>query len=435
MRCVCRSVYPMCWLTLLTFAQKCFGCLRNRLFGFMLCVFEPAHEFFKGNTNDAAYLLQLKQVQASFANLILTNERLRLPEQYGQILLPETGFHANLSQQLPQTPLLSAGCVSRHFCGVKLNGVDAYSKMEYGRAEDRQRMSLHRQMELPTESPSRAVPLGTGQLLKWIGNKHRFAQEIVSYFPKAYRTYREPFLGSGAVLGALAPETAIGSDSFAPLIQIWQMLRDQPDVLKNSYAQRWHAVMRGNKVAEYERIKADYNRVPNGRDLLFLSRACYGGVVRFRKADGYMSTPCGIHDPISPCSFAKRVDEWRERAAGTTFLLRDYREAMAAAGRGDLIYCDPPYTFTQSILYGAQSFDLADLFRAIGACKKRGAFVVLSIDGTKRSGSMICDIQTPRGLFQREVMIHCGRSMLRRFQMNGRTLENEIVHDRLLLTY
>jgi len=31
--------------------------------------------------------------------------------------------------------------------------------------------------------------------------------------------------------------------------------------------------------------------------------------------------------------------------------------------------------------------------------------------------------------------VNCGRSMLLRFQMAGETLENEVVHDRLLLTY
>lgn len=294
---------------------------------------------------------------------------------------------------------------------------------------------MHRQIELLAEAPSTAQSLDAGPLLKWIGNKHRFAREIVSYFPKGYKTYREPFLGSGAVLGTLAPECGVGSDSFEPLIEIWKTLREDPQKLKRWYSERWHAMMRGNKLEQYERIKAHYNAKPNGPDLLFLSRACYGGVVRFRKADGYMSTPCGIHDPISPASFAKRVDEWHDRTVGTTFLLQDYREAMEGASKGDLIYCDPPYTFTQSILYGAQAFDLRDLFPVIGGCRERGVYVALSIDGTKRSGSMVCNVPIPRGLFEREVMIHCGRSMLKRFQMNGKSLEKEVVHDRLLLTY
>jgi DNA adenine methylase len=41
----------------------------------------------------------------------------------------------------------------------------------------------------------------------------------------------------------------------------------------------------------------------------------------------------------------------------------------------------------------------------------------------------------PESLFEREVFVNCGRSMLRRFQMGGQTLEGEVVADRLLLTY
>ncbi|HEX9842823.1 MAG TPA: DNA adenine methylase, partial [bacterium] len=62
-------------------------------------------------------------------------------------------------------------------------------------------------------------------------------------------------------------------------------------------------------------------------------------------------------------------------------------------------------------------------------------FVALSIDGTKKSGNYICDIAIPPGLFEREVNVNVGRSMLRRFQLGGQSLENEVVADRLLLTY
>src|SRR5262249_49388261 len=139
-----------------------------------------------------------------------------------------------------------------------------------------------------------AVPPFRQQLLKWIGSKQRFAHEIVSLFPR-FRRYWEPFLGSGAVLGTLAPKQAVASDTFAPLMDIWQTLHAAPDLLKRWYAERWRTVTSGDRMAGYERIRAAYNAHPNGADLLFLCRACYGGVVRFRKADGGMSTPCGVH--------------------------------------------------------------------------------------------------------------------------------------------
>jgi len=272
-------------------------------------------------------------------------------------------------------------------------------------------------------------------LLKWVGNKQRFAAEIISYFPSHYGTYYEPFLGSGAVLGTLEPERAIASDIFKPLVEIWQTLHTAPETLKMWYEQRWLALTNGNKVEEYEKIKAAYNAQPNGADLLFLCRSCYGGVVRFRQRDGYMSTSCGIHKPMPPQNFARRVDEWQKFTAGAAFALLDYQEAMQQAQAGDLIYCDPPYSHSQSILYGAQTFDLTELLSAITNCKARGVYVALSIDGTKRSGNLICDIPLPGQLFEREILINCGRSMLKRFQMDGQTLEQEIVADRLLLTY
>ncbi|HEV2582788.1 MAG TPA: DNA adenine methylase, partial [Ktedonobacteraceae bacterium] len=120
---------------------------------------------------------------------------------------------------------------------------------------------------------------------------------------------------------------------------------------------------------------------------------------------------------------------------GTQFTLMDYKTAMQNAQPGDLIYCDPPYRHSQSILYGAQSFDLRDLLLVIQRCKARGVYVALSIDGTKRSGNLLCNIPLPKDLFEREAYIDCGRSMLKRFQMDGQSLEKEVVADRLLLTY
>jgi DNA adenine methylase len=148
-----------------------------------------------------------------------------------------------------------------------------------------------------------------------------------------------------------------------------------------------------------------------------------------------MSTPVGIHHPINPESFSRRVDEWHRRMRGATFHQMQYEEAIARAQPGDLVYCDPPYSHSQAILYGAQSFSLQGLFKVIERCKKRGVHVAVSIDGTKRSGELVCDLPIPTGLFEREIFISVGRSMLRRFQMDGQTLEREVVTDRLLLTY
>jgi len=272
-------------------------------------------------------------------------------------------------------------------------------------------------------------------LLKWVGNKYRMAEEIASHFPSSFGSFYDVFLGGGSILATVAPSSGVGSDVFPPLMEIWATLKNRPDRLKKWYEDRWHRRASGDPKGVYEEIKGAYNASPNGADLLFLCRSCYGGVVRFRKADGYMSTPCGPHEPISPSSFAQRVDQWHQRLAGSRFVLADYAEMMGQACAGDLVYCDPPYSHSQAILYGAQDFRLEHLLEVIADCKARGVYVALSIDGSKRSGDKICDLPIPNGLFERETFIHLGRSMLKRFQMNGRSLEKECVADRLLLTY
>lgn len=273
------------------------------------------------------------------------------------------------------------------------------------------------------------------QLLKWVGSKARVAHRIIAHFPDGFATYHEPFLGSGAVLAALRPERACASDLFAPLIEIFTALSRDPEVVKVWYGERLAHFQSGPALERYADIRARYNAAPNGADFLFLSRACYGGVVRFRRKDGAMSTPLGAHPLMPLARFSDRVDLWAVRIRGTTFATCDYREAMARAAPGDLVYCDPPYATSQSILYGAQAFQLPELFGAIAECKARGVRVALSIDGAKKSGRRDCAPDVPAGLFERVVTLDLGGSMLRRFQMEGGQMDGEEVSDRLMLSW
>ena len=279
------------------------------------------------------------------------------------------------------------------------------------------------------------LPPLKGQLLKWVGNKQRHAPYIVPFFPKRFGTYFEPFLGAGGVLGTLAPECAVASDIFKPLVEIWEQLAANPEALVAWYRDRWNLIEQIGKKEAYEHVKASYNDKANGADLLFLSRVCYGGVVRFRKRDGFMSTPCGPHKPMHPDDFARRAHIWHKRTRGTTFRNCDFAETMSEAKAGDLVYLDPPYVHSQAILYGAQDFSVQRLFEAIAACKERGVYVALSIDGTKKSGKVDCEIPFPTGLFEKEALVQLGSSQLKRFQLADQTAEDHHVSDRLLLTY
>lgn len=283
--------------------------------------------------------------------------------------------------------------------------------------------------------PSSYFPPFKTQLLKWIGNKQRFAHVIADAFPSSFNRYFEPFLGSGAVMGTVRPSSGLGSDAYRPLVEIWQALKRNPERLTRWYTENYELYHAYPKPEGYEKIKASFNANPNPKDLLFISRSCYGGVIRFRKADGYLSTPCGAHAPISPHSFNARARIWQDRIKNCDFITSDFEIVMNEARSGDLIYCDPPYSCSQSILYGGQDFRLDRLLRCIARCRDRGVAVVLSIDGTKKSGDLLCDVPIPKGIFAREVLLDLGHSMLKRFQMKDLDMKNHKIKDRLLLTY
>ena len=285
-------------------------------------------------------------------------------------------------------------------------------------------------MQLSLDSKFATYTPPKSQLLKWVGNKQKFAGEISKCFPVDFGTFYEPFLGSGAVMATVAPNSGVGSDIFKPLVEIWQKLKDNPNELVEWYAERRNRLETEDKKEVYESVLASFNAQHNGADFLYLTRSCSAAASRLRS-----STPCGVHTPIPVETFRKRVFDWSIRMKNVDFLNVDYKEIFEMAQPGDMIYCDPPYSHSQSILYGAQAFKLEELLESIDYAKSKGVRVALSIDGNKKSGNYLCDLPIPEGLFEEELFVSVGRSMLRRFQMEGQTLESEMVSDRLLLNY
>jgi DNA adenine methylase len=270
------------------------------------------------------------------------------------------------------------------------------------------------------------------QLIKYIGNKNRYAERIISYFPKKYKNYFEPFLGSGAVLAALKPNNAIAADSYNPLIQLFKLVKNNPNIVLKNYETRWNKYIK-NKKETFEKIKKNFNQNNNPHDYLFLTRSCYGGVMRFRK-DGYYSTPIGIHTAITPVEFSKRLYVWSKILKNVHFYCSDYKDILLKAKKGDIVYCDPPYVDSQKIIYGAQKFNLQDLFNVLKILKKRKVFFALSIDGSKKSKNKIIDIKFPKNLFEQEIYLSGKGSMLKRFQRLNSNVNDEQIEDRLLLS-
>ena len=81
--------------------------------------------------------------------------------------------------------------------------------------------------------------------VKWSGSKRSQAEEIISLFPKEINTYYEPFCGGCSVLRRLLSSEIrvnnyICSDLNGDLINLWNLIKEQPIELYEHYLLLWN---------------------------------------------------------------------------------------------------------------------------------------------------------------------------------------------------
>ena len=118
-------------------------------------------------------------------------------------------------------------------------------------------------------------------VIKWSGSKSRIAHKIVRFIPN-HDMYYEPFLGGGSVLYALNPQKGKASDINESLIKLWKMIQLNPEYLSDYYEKSWRRMdIEGHEV--YYEIRDKYNKDKLPEDLMFLSRTCVNGLIRFNQ--------------------------------------------------------------------------------------------------------------------------------------------------------
>lgn len=70
-----------------------------------------------------------------------------------------------------------------------------------------------------------------GPVVKWVGGKRQIIDVLSKYVPNNFSVYYEPFLGGGAMLFELQPQKAVVSDINAELINLYTMIKDEPEAL------------------------------------------------------------------------------------------------------------------------------------------------------------------------------------------------------------
>lgn len=184
-------------------------------------------------------------------------------------------------------------------------------------------------------------------LLKWAGGKARLAPRICAAFTDPCPgTYLEPFAGAGAVaLYRLAHgqvSSVVLSDVNQKLVGVHEAVRDAVDdvldELDRMPSDDWRE--------RYYEVRDAFNQgsttgPAHAARFVWLNRAGFNGLYRENRK-GEFNVPVGRYTRLSMPS-AEHFRAVSELLRGVELCSVDFRIAMARAGRGDQVYCDPPY--------------------------------------------------------------------------------------------
>ncbi|MYC34086.1 MAG: DNA adenine methylase [Chloroflexi bacterium] len=281
----------------------------------------------------------------------------------------------------------------------------------------------------PAEAPCDADETRQRQtvpsLIKWTGSKRSQAATIARFAPQ-HRRYFEPFLGGGALLFLLGNPKAIAGDIYPPLINLWQIVKEEPSELISNYATQWQ-LLQDNLPEYYYQVRERFNGEPNPFDLNFLTRTCVNGIIRFNNEGKFNNSFHLSRKGMQPDRFAKIVTQWHEAVQNVSFQCSDYADTLSDARDGDFVYLDPPYAGNR-MRYTA-NLDLERFFRYLEDLNKRNVKWALSFDGHRGEGTISQTI--PGDLYKRFLLVPSGNSAVGKV-LNGPI---EAVHESLYLNY
>lgn len=246
-------------------------------------------------------------------------------------------------------------------------------------------------------------------VVKWSGSKRSQSSRIRAFFPDTVGTYYEPFIGGGSMLYAANPARSICGDICAPLIGLWREIRDNPEALAEGYALRWTRLQEEGYTAYYA-IRDDFNRGRAPYDLLFLSRTCVNGLIRFNDRGDFNNSLHYSRPGIRPESLREIILDWSARIQHTEFLAEDYAVTTASAQKGDIVYLDPPYFHTKGRYFG--TIDFERFLAYLEDLNSRGIKYLLSFDGKR--GKEDYTVVLPKELYKRHELLLSGNSTFKK---------------------
>lgn len=267
-------------------------------------------------------------------------------------------------------------------------------------------------------------------LVQYQGSKRSLASTIADYFPNTFDRFIEPFSGTGAMSIYTAfnglCDSFVLNDVNCQVIDLLEKCINEPDELVTDYERIWNGQFEEgeNSVDYYYKMRNRFNEIKDNPDAaltLFILARVSKGAIRYNQ-QGEMNQIC---DRRRKGTLPSNV---RKNAYAISGLLRgrtqiycmDYKEILAMARPGDLVYMDPPYQGVSSGLSSRyiQSLSFENFVESLFELNDRNIDYIVSYDGQNDDGKFGQDL--PEALRLQHILINAGRSA--QGNLNGKKL-------------
>lgn len=255
-------------------------------------------------------------------------------------------------------------------------------------------------------------------IVQYQGSKRVLAPQILNFMPRRFHRLIEPFAGTAAVSVAAAAENRADvfclNDLNAPLTNLLRKAVEEPSELAREYAALWNEQFSfgDSHTRHFFLIRDRFNQGEQSpANLLYLMSRCVKGAVRYGKNGNFNQSPDKRRHGAKPETLSANLHAVSRLLKGrAVFSSLDYRETLALAMPGDLVYMDPPYqgvTNARDSRY-VSGVPFQEFVEAVESLNRRGIDYLISYDG--RRGETTYGQELPAWVHCQKTLLNAGTS-------------------------
>ena len=237
-------------------------------------------------------------------------------------------------------------------------------------------------------------------VIKWVGGKTQLLKElkeIIIPVLKEDSYYYEPFCGGAALALDLEHKNTILNDLNSELINMYRVIKHKPEELiaelkcfQNSHnAEFYYHIRNLDRTDALSKI----SDVAKAARTIYLNKTCFNGLYRVN-SKGQFNSPIGRTSSGKTPDIVQEdlIREMSKFLKTVQFHNGDYKDCLATAKAGDVVFFDPPYDQDESISsegfvgYQKEGWTRKDLEELKTVCDElsiRGVKVVLTNNDTE----------------------------------------------------